>query len=392
VIIDEEQDSAYKQDQVPYYHAREAAMMRVGIEKAKLILASRVASLESIYLARKNKAEYKFIPESRVLPEIKILDMRAEYIRRNRAAILPKYLQDAFAASLQNKAKALLFLNRKGFATYSLCNSCGKPLVCGNCNANLVYRFKDNSLFCRYCNFRMMLPNICPNCNAGYIKLGGSGTERIENELARIFPGAKIIRAEHPDSPLIKEADIVVSTSAIIKHGGVGFDLTGVMGIDDYLNRVDFRAGEKTFELLSGLAAITVKRMIILSFSPKQHCFQAVLKNDPGLFYDQELKQRKQLLFPPYRHLALIKLRGRQEEKIKEAAFSLFKRLSLAAKGSGLKLISVNPGQPDKLRGNFYWQILISSSGVKRLNRFLRINLKNIPHSGIIVTVDVDPL
>lgn len=392
VIIDEEQDSTYKQDQVPHYHAREAAIMRVGMEKAKLILASSALSLESIYLARKNKLKYTFIPGSKGFPEVKIIDMKSEYIRRNKGAVLPKYLQDAVAASIQNKEKALLFLNRKGFATYSLCNSCGKPLVCGRCSSNLVYHFKENSLSCRYCNFKMALPNICPNCNAGYIKLGGSGTERIENELARIFPSAKITRVDHPDDPEIKDADIVVSTSAIIKQGRYNFSLTGVLGIDNYLNRVDFRAGEKTFDLLFGLVSITTKKIIILTLSPGHHSFQALLKNDPAIFYDRELKQRKQLLFPPYRHLALVKLRGRIQEKVKELSFALFEKLNSAAKGRGLKVISVNPGHPDKLRGNFYWQILASSSSIKKLNGFLRINLKKFPHSGIIVTVDIDPL
>jgi len=393
VIIDEEGDSVYKQEQVPHYNAREVAFMRIKIERAKLILGGTSPSLESLHLAQKNKIEYKFIPRIKGFPEIKIIDMKSEYYRiKQRNIILSKYLEDSVISVLNSKGKILLFLNRKGFATSAYCHNCGIALKCTRCNINLVYHFKENLLICRYCNFKMHSPSICPNCNSGYIKYAGAGTEKIESELSRIFAQARIKRLESQERLDIKDADIFVATSSIIKQTDYNFDLIGVLLIDNALNRIDFRSSEKAFALLVGLLGLTEKKMVIETSLPHHHCFQALIKKDLNLFYEEESKQRRQLNFPPYRHMILVKLRGLKDERVKEASYALFERLNQCNKNKGIKIVSVNPGQPAKLRGNFYWQLLIISDNVIKVSEFLKINLKNFRHSGIIVTVDVDPL
>lgn len=393
VIIDEEQDAVYKQDQVPHYNAREMAIMRVNIEKAKLILGSSCPSLESFYLYKKNKIKYMLIPRIRDFPEIKIVDMKFEHGRRNsRDIILSKYLQDAVAANLNAGGKTLLFLNRKGFATFATCHNCGLLLRCPRCNINLVYHFKENVLRCHYCNFKIETPSICPDCNSGYIKFSGAGTEKIESELSRLFPTARIKGLDKQDIRGLKDIDIFIATSAIIKETNLNFELVGVIGIDNALNRIDLRASEKTFALLMGLLNLSEHKLVIQSRLAAHNCFQALLKKDFDLFYKEELKQRKQLGFPPYKHLVLMKVRSRIEEKAKKASLSLFEKLNMDAKSKGIEILSVNPGQPSKLRGNFYWQILIKASNLRKVTQFLKINLKDFPHSGIIVTVDVDPI
>jgi primosomal protein N' (replication factor Y) len=393
VILDEEQDPVYKQDQVPHYHAREVALMRIKIDKAGLILGSGSPSLESIYLARKNKIKQALIPRKRDFPEIKIIDTKFQRRGFKQGSIvLSKYLQDAIASSLNSKEKVLLFLNRRGFATSAYCHTCGASLKCPRCNINLVYHFNKNILNCHYCNFKMQVPLICPTCNSGYIKYSGEGTEKIESELSRIFVQARIKRPENYERLELEGADIVVATSSVIKQTGYRFDLTGVLSIDNALNRIDLRAAEKTFALLSGLLRLTEKKLVIQTGLSHHHCFQALLKKDPDIFYDEELKQRKQLHFPPYRHMVLVKLRGKKEERVKEASLALFERLNKINKNKGIKIVSLNPGQPPKLRGNFYWQILITSDNAKKASAFLKINLKTFPSSGIIVTVDVDPI
>jgi len=392
IIIDEEEDFVYKQDQAPHYHAREIAFMRAKLEKAKVILGSRSPSLESFYLTKKRKAQYTIIPRKKDFPEIKIIDTRRlPFQDRKRKAIFSRLLEDAVYAVLNERGKALLFLNRKGFATQAACFTCGKILKCPRCSLNLVYHFKDDLLSCYYCNFKITLPKICPECNSGYIKLSGAGTEKIESELSRIFPQARLKIIDDQDLNL-ENYDIFIATSGVIKRANLVFDLIGVLGIDNALNRVDFRATEKVFGLLAGLLNLTRKRILIQTSSPNHHCFQALLLKDANYFYEEELKQRKQLDFPPYKHMILVKLRGKKEERIKESAESLFNRLKEANQDKGIEIISVNPSNPAKLRGNYYWQVLIRSANVIKANKFLKNNLKDFRHSGIIVTVDVDPL
>jgi len=391
IIIDQEQDQVYKQEQVPHYHARQVALISAEICGAKVILGSRVASLESFYLEQEGKLKFEVIPLKTTYPIVQVIDSRRlAYSERKNKAIFSKFLADAIYSTLLAKGKVLVFIERKGFATSAACHNCGVALKCPRCNINLVFHFDEDKLKCHHCNFTMEVPKICPSCRSGYIKYSGLGTEKIESELARIFPQARIkIIDENVDD--LSTADIFVSTSSIIKHQGLSFDLIGVIAIDNSLNRVDFRAGEKTFALLMALASLASKKMIIQSANANHHCFQAVVKNDVQIFLKEELKQRKQLNFAPYKHMILLKLRGVSLDKVKKAAFDLFEKLS-RIKSPGIKILSLNPGQPAKLRGNFYYQILTRASSVEKAVKFLKLHLKEGHFSGIIVTVDVDPV
>lgn len=393
IIIDEEQDQVYKQEQVPHYNAREVAFLRMQIERTKLILGSPSPSLEMLLLARKNKIRYIFKPFKKGFPEVRILDTRYDRDFRTKEKIdLNKYLVDQITSILNQKGKALLFINRKGFATFVFCHTCKEHLKCPRCSINLVYHFKENILRCHHCNFKMELPKICPHCNSGYIKFSGLGTEKIESELSRIFPSAKIKRLDDSDDIDNKEADIFVSTSTIIKQTNLNFDLVAALAIDNSINRLDIRATEKTFVLLVGLLGLTNKLLVIQTNFAGYGCLKALVNKDINKFYDEELVQRKQLGFPPYVHLIAVKLRGRNEERVKKASLLLFDKLKEYNSNRDIKPLSVNAGYPFKLRENFYWQILISTKNIKAANKILRLRLKNFPHSGIILTVDVDPI
>ena len=380
IIVDQEEDQVYKQEQVPHYHVREAALMRAEIESAKVIFGSHSPSLESFYLVQNGQFEYQRIPPSSAYPQVKVIDLRRlPYSERKSKTLFSKFLVDAIALVLAQKGKVLLVINRKGFATCAFCHNCGVALKCPRCNINLVFHFDDEKLKCHHCNFKMDVPKICPSCNTGYIKYSGAGTEKVESELARIFPQAQM------------DKDIFVATSSVIKHQEIKFDLIGVLVIDNSLNRVDFRAAEKTFNLLMGLVSLTSKTMIIQSANANHHCFQALIKNDPQLFYREELRQRKQLNFAPFKHMILVRLRGENLEKVKQSACDLFEKLN-KIKTNSLKMLSLNPGQPAQLRGNFYYQILMRASSVQKAGHFLKLHLKENHFSGIIVTVDVDPI
>lgn len=324
IIIDEEQDYVYKQDQVPHYNAREVAYMRGKIEKADVILGSRTPSLESIYLSRQGILKYEPITRKSGMPEVRIMDIKDfPAVSKKGDILLTRFLQDSILEVLAGQGKVLIFLNRKGFATFVACRYCGKALKCPRCNISLVYHFKDNLLSCNYCNFKIESPpKICPECNSGYIRYSGIGTEKIESELSRIFPQARVKLVEAGKDIDIQEADIFVSTQEIIRHTVFKFDLIGVLAIDNSLNHFDFRGSEKTFSILVGLAELTDKKIIIQTGYPIHHVFKAIETKDPSIFYDEELKQRQQLGLPPYKHLGMVKLRGKKREQGKRVSSS----------------------------------------------------------------------
>lgn len=417
IIIDQEEDQVYKQEQVPHYHARQVGLMRGELQMAKVILGSHSLSLESFYLQQQGKLDLEIIPAKLAYPQVKVIDLRRlAYAERKSKSMFSKFLVDAIQMELDKKGKVLLVINRQGFATTVACHNCGVALKCPRCNINLVFHFDtstaskfspggqskedplsinpeqtpsfnsgcvgrvdDDQLQCHHCNFKMPVPKICPNCNTGYIKYFGLGKEKVESELARIFPQARLGQ------------DIVVDTGAASTHQELNFDLIGVMMIDNSLNRVDFRAAEKTFSMLSGIINLTSKKVIIQSANANHHCFKALIENNPQLFLKEELKTRKQLNFAPFSHMILLKIRGADLGKVKKSAQDLFQRLN-KIKTNSLKMLSLNPGQPAKLRGNFYYQILMRTASVEKASHFLKLHLKEGSFSGIIVTVDVDPV
>jgi len=380
IIIDEPQDQVYKQEQVPHYHAREVAGMRAQIQGAKLLLGSHCLSAESFYFLQKGQLRLETIPSPAAYPQVKVIDSRrTPYADRKNKPLFSKFLLDAIQTCLDEKGKVLLVINRKGFATTAACHNCGKALKCPRCNINLVFHFDDNKLKCHHCNFKMPVPKICPECRAGYIKYFGLGAEKVESELARIFPLARM------------GTDITVATNAVANRPELRFDLIGVLDIDAALNRVDFRAAEKVFSLLSGIINLTEKKVIIQSANPTHHCFSALAGNKPELFFKEELRNRKQLQFFPFKHMIMVKLRGPDQDKVKRASQDLFVKLNKIKTGS-LKLLSLNPGLPAKLRGNYYYQILLRCSNVEKAGHFLKLHLKEGHLSGIIVTIDVDPV
>ena len=379
IIVDHEEDQVYKQEQSPHYHARRVALMRGEVQGAKVILGSHVLSLEGYYLSQEGGLDLESVAPGLSYPKVEVIDARrTAYSQGKRRPMLSKYLSDAIQATLLEKGRVFLAANRKGFATAAVCHNCNTALKCPRCNINLVFHFQERQLKCHHCNFTMSPPDVCPNCNAGYIKYFGLGTEKVENELARIFPQARI------------GSDIVVATASAGRLEEK-FDLVGVLEVDDLFNRVDFRAAEKAFFMLSGLTGLTSKRMIIQSSNAGHYCLRALVKNDPRIFYKEELRQRRQLNFAPFRHMILVKIRGTDQEKVKKDAQDIFQRLG-KARHPGVKLLSLGPAQPAKLRGNFYYQILMRSPVVEKAGEFLRSRLKGERFSGIIITVDVDPV
>ncbi|MFA6350562.1 MAG: primosomal protein N' [Candidatus Omnitrophota bacterium] len=386
IIIDEEDDAVYKQDQVPHYHARIAAILR-SHQGADVILGSVMPSLEAIYLRQEENARYLNCRVDKNT-EVQVID----FSRQRKGTIFTRFLEDAVASSIAAKQKVLLFINRKGFATFAGCNQCGFIYKCPRCNINLIFHYRENTLGCHYCSYKTEPVKICPKCNAGYIRYSGSGVEKLESEIAKIFPQAKIKIIDDKFNVDTAEADIFIATQIVLKKECANFDLTGVLGIDNTFNRPDFRSTEKSMHLLEGLLAITGKKMIIQTRYPSHHCFSALAKNDPEIFYKEELKERKQLKFPPFTHFILIKIRSPKDDKAKEACSRLFDKLKQSALPNGIELINFAAAPVPKLRGNYYWQIMIKASQPKKAGLIIKKHLAGMSHSGIIVIVDVDPV
>jgi primosomal protein N' (replication factor Y) len=392
LILDHEEDSVYKQEQVPHYHCRQVALMRAQIQKADIILASCAPSVESFHLAKSGLLKYEVVPRKTKYPQIQTVDMRKiSFEERKSKSVLTRIVADAIYNTVLQKGKVLLFLNRIGFATYAACHNCGSSLKCPNCDINLVFHYDEQKLRCHHCSYKIEPPKICPVCQSGYIKYSGIGTQKMESELARMFPQARIKIVEHERELDLSAADIFVAASSIIKHEQCDFDLIAAVDIDSLLNRLDWAASEKVFVLLRGLMSLTSKKIIVQTANPLHHIFYALFRNDDTLFYAKELKSRKQLGYPPLKHIVLIKLRGKALEKVKKASLDLFEKLK-EEKTRSLKVLSLNCGQPAKLRNNYYYQVMASCSDILKANKFLKSHLKETRYSGIIVTVDVDPV
>lgn len=412
IIVDEEHETSYKQDDVPRYHARDVAEERARLNNCPLILGTATPSLESYYKAK--RGEYKLIRltkriEERLLPKSKIVDMRMELATRKRVAIFSKVLLDALERTLKNEKQAILFLNRRGFSTYMSCKSCGLVLKCKRCDAVLVYHFDDKKLVCHYCDYRMDPPDICPKCRSGYIRYFGLGTEKVESELGRSFSHVHMARMDSDTTARrgshdkilgsFKSGDVslLVGTQMIAK--GLDFPevtLVGVVSADVTLNVPDFRASERTFNLLTQVAGRAGRgedggEVIIQTYAPSHYAILTAAKHDYEKFYEEEIKSRKELLFPPFVHLVKITVRARNEDLTRRSA----EELAMAIKGQepSAKVAGPAPAPISRMRGYFRYNILLKGNERLEMCALLKKVLAGFrkPH-GVLVAVDVDPI
>ncbi|PIQ89374.1 MAG: primosomal protein N' [Candidatus Omnitrophica bacterium CG11_big_fil_rev_8_21_14_0_20_42_13] len=414
IIIDDEDNIVYKQEQSPFFHCRDIALLRIKREKADMVLSSPAPSLESYYQAKKKKYKLAGISgDFRPSFNLQIVDTSDEYRKQKKKnIILSRAMEDNIRSSLSGGGQVMLFLNRVGFATYAACKSCGFVMKCTRCSKSLIFFYEKKEMFCGSCNFKAGLPELCPACGLDYIRYSGLGTEKLESEIYRLFPqkiilrydrlSAKYAKSRQQDIGLKnKKFDILITTQVIINelHNLKDVALVGILSLDALLNRIDFRAAEKTYQLLLRLVSCARQKVVIQTNFPEHYMIRPLSANDYGAFYKKELKYRKELLFPPLAHLASINLRGRHEEKVRLAADELLGYLKREIssienneKDKHIELSGPAAAMPLKLRGNFRYNILVKSKSRTRMARFLNNKLRNFKKSGIIITVDIDPL
>lgn len=386
IVVDEEHEWTYKQnDKSPRYHARNVAIKLAEMTGAAVILGSATPDVETFYRVQKGGYQLLRLPqrvvpdEASPLPKVQIVDLRAE-LKAGNTSLFSRSLHKATAIAVANGEQVILFLNRRGTATFVQCRSCGFVFRCKRCEIALTHHFDKDILVCHQCNYNIPVPQVCPQCLSRRIKFLGTGTEKLEQETGYTFPQARLLRwdsdttrGKYSHQEILgkfraHEADVLVGTQMIAK----GLDLplvtlVGIVNADTSLNLPDFRAGERTFQLLSQVAGRAGRgklggQVIIQTYSPEHYAIQAAAKHDYDLFYDIEIGYRRQLNNPPFTRLASLVYSHTNSTHCKGEAERM-KRLLIAerdSKGiSGLGLIGPAPAYVHRLRGRFRWQIII---------------------------------
>jgi primosomal protein N' (replication factor Y) (superfamily II helicase) len=415
IVVDEEHETTYKQEEAPRYHARDLAVVRAKIEKCVVVLGSATPSLESYHNATIGK--YRLITltqrvDQKQMPLMRVVDLRQERRNQKKATILSERLSQAIADRLEKREQTILFLNRRGFSTSLLCSNCGEARNCPNCSVALTFHRHPavaGRLSCHLCGHSAAVPKKCPACGQDALIYHGFGTEKVESTVAQIFPKA-VVRRMDADSMTRKEAyretlrsfrtgkiDILVGTQMIAK--GLHFPnvtLVGIINADLALHLPDFRAGERTFQLLTQVAGRagrgeTAGEVFVQTHTPFSPSIQFARHHDFTGYFHQELEFRERCDFPPFKHAILMTVRSAHEGRAKLSAETLKRRLSEALPKE-FTLGDATPAPLEKLQGQFRFHILIRGEAIMRLSRLVRETLDKLPFpEDVTVAVDVDP-
>lgn len=412
IVVDEEHETSYKQEEAPRYHARDVAVVRAKLEKCLVLLGTATPSLESYANAVRGKyllTKLTLRIDQCQMPLIRIVDLRTERRKEKAAAILSEKLRAAISARLAANEQTILFLNRRGFSTSLLCSHCGKARDCPNCSVALTFHRTNARLSCHLCGHSAAVPKRCPECGEDALIYAGFGTEKVEAHVAAIFPKA-VVRRMDADSMTRKDSyretlhafragkiDILVGTQMIAK--GLHFPnvtLVGIINADLALHLPDFRAGERTFQLLTQVAGRAGRgeapgEVFVQTYTPFSPSIQFARHHDFAGYFEQELEFRERCDFPPFRHAVLITVRSEHEARASFSAETLARRLKEALPNEYI-LGDPAPAPLEKLQGHYRFHILIRGEAILRLSRLIRETLDKLPFpEDVLVSVDVDP-
>ncbi len=424
IVIDEEHENTFKQDTSPRYNARDVSVIRAVFENAVVVLGSATPSLESFYNASIGKYECVTLNNrvgNKPLPRVEVIDMRREIYRGKRQKQISSYLELCMKKCLSKKEQVMLLLNRRGFSPFISCRRCGFVLKCGRCDISLTYHKKREAVICHYCFLERPVPRECPECCSTSISFMGFGTERMEELIRARFPRYKLLRMDS-DTMRGKDAhekalsafgrgeiDILLGTQMIAK--GLDFPnvtLVGVLSADTIVNLPDFRASEKTFQLLcqvSGRAGRGVKggQVIVQTYNPEHYSITHAALHDYEGFAKKELEYRKQLYYPPYGRLARVVLRGKRDQEVKEKSAEIAEKLMETIKLSNGQLLTgfrkdkigvlgPAPAPIVKVKDNYRWHLIVKADSFKNLRTILKsIENENRNSKKVQMMIDVDP-
>ena len=413
VIVDEEQDSSYKQEETPRYHARNVAVMRAKFSDATVVLGSATPSLESYFNAKKGRYGLLEMPdrvEKRPLPEVELVDMRQEFQETGHEQVLSRKLIEEIRLRLERKEQALVLLNRRGYSPVVLCRTCGKTLECRNCAIALTHHKQNRRMECHYCGFMAPVPKHCTSCGSEYVYFLGTGSEKLEELLHGLFPQARIARLDrdtvrsHADFERVLNAlnagelDLLVGTQMIAKgHDVHGVTLVGVVGADMALGLPDFRAAERTFQLLTQVAGRAGRgyvpgKVVLQTYFPDHYAVQYAAQHDFIGFYEKELRFRSWMHYPPYSSLANVLLRSDKLDDVLKWAGTLGRWFE-KTRHEGVRVLGPAAAPIQRLKRDFRYHFILKSTSREKLNALLRAMLvhadqEKIPRTSVIVDVD----
>lgn len=417
IIVDEEHEQTYKQEETPRYHARDVAIMRGQMENAVVLLGSATPSMESYYNSKKGKYTLLELPgrvDDQKMPRVRVVDMRQAAAKEKGNLIFAPQLKEAIQQRLERQEQTILFLNRRGWATALQCPLCGYIAPCPNCSVSLTYHRVEQKLVCHICGQIEKVPLICPNekCRNPAIRFAGTGTQRVEETLAKLFPHARVRRM---DSDTMKrkddyrrtlgefragKIDIMVGTQMIAK--GLHFPnvtLVGIIHADSALHQPDFRAGERTFQLLTQVAGRAGRgdvegEVFVQAFAPFHPAIQYARRHDYTGFYEQEIEFREQLKYPPVTRVALLTLKGRNEDKVKFSAEHIKRELEKGL-AEFRDLIVSGPAPAPLLKAETFYrhQIMLRIRAMSKLSQTLAKILPPVPlPEDVTLSLDIDPV
>ena len=381
IIIDEEHDSSYKSEMTPKYDAKEVARFMCKEANVPLLLGSATPDIDTFYRAKNEEImllELKNRANNASLPDIEIIDLREELAKGNKSMISTR-LYEEIQKNINDKKQTILYLNRRGFSTFVMCRNCGYTVKCKNCNINLTYHSNTNKLKCHYCGYEEKLVTKCPSCGSEQIRYFGTGTQKLEYEINKLFPNASTIRMDidtvskkNSHEQILEKfkndnIDILIGTQMVVKgHHFPNVTLVGVIAADGSLNIDDFRANERTFQILTQVAGRAGRgedkgRVIIQTYNPDNFSIECAKKQDYNLFYNTEISLRKQLKYPPFCDIILIGFTSVIEQEVAKVAGKIHEYLKnrVLRENIGIILYKALPSPIDKIKNKYRWRILI---------------------------------
>lgn len=421
IVIDEEHDSSYKSETTPKYSAKEVARYIARQNNICLVLGSATPDIETYFKAEKqeiNLLELKNRANNSKLPDVKVVDLREEILSGNKSMI-SRELHNEIETNLKNKKQTILFLNRRGFSTFIMCRDCGYTVKCKNCDITLTYHLNTNKLKCHYCGFETNAVTICPECKSNNIRYFGTGTQKLEAEINKMFPTAKTIRMdvdtvskknsheEILDRFKNENIDILIGTQMVVKgHHFPNVTLVGVIAADSSLNIDDYRANERTFQILTQVAGRAGRdklpgKVIIQTYNPDDFSIQCSKKQDYDMFYETEIALRKQLKYPPFCDIIVIGFNSTSETEIIKTSDKVYSYLKEeinnkinSAEEQEYKIFKPMPSPIDKIQNRYRWRIIIKGKMNEELNKILNKCLEKFydeNNKNTRISIDVNP-
>ena len=414
IVVDEEHDQSYKQEETPRYNGRDVAIVRAQAAGACVVLGSATPSLESRYNAETGKYVLIALPgrvQERPMPQVELIDMRTEFLETRKQAPFSRRLLEAVAHRLDNGEQTIILLNRRGFSSFVACRSCGERVQCANCSVTLTFHRRDRRLLCHYCGYAERVPTACPKCQSEHIYFLGIGSEKVEEDLHREFPKARIARLDRDTATAkrqyeailqgFREAsyDILVGTQMIAKgHDIPNVTLVGVVSADVGLGLPDFRAAERAFQLLTQVAGRAGRGslpgiVLIQTINPDHYAIRMAAAQDYQTFYEKELQFRRMMHYPPFSAMANILVRAERQEQAMRMSTELGHFLTPAPQR--IKILGPAEAPVPRLKNEYRYQFLIKAASRKALNELLRraqTFARDQKWTATALVIDVDPL